>query len=353
MRPAVGWGIRITVAALFLLLPSHQGEGRAEQTHTAHPPGVLLRRRPNPNIPSGPVAVLKSQLALTVDTGTSDQWHVLDASLSESLFGQRGLLKVEENQSSRDAKTKFYVEYFDREGRRCFALLFSPISRISVSKVTTGEGMLMKLVSGAEGLAPLTRPVSAHVSIVEAQQGSSNETNRAEVLVREPATIKSTSIGVNDRWNRVWLRSSELHQATGPLLDVALAQVDLDNRGRVDGLQTIGAASSAVESWLNDMLARTRFTPARLGGVPRSGSCLVLVRAAVSLRGIHDRYYLPRDCRWIARYLAMIGARGDLTPINVILLQPCESTHWKHPGRPGCFRYDGVGTEWSLGFSNE
>lgn len=302
---------------------------------------IELRHVPSP--PSPPLKVKVTDLRVTVRGEALGSRQTPLARLEEALAGVWGLVFVGASPEPESRRQTIYARYFDAKGRFCFSLQFWGGSRRAL-RAEAGDDR-SAFLSMTASLAPAVEPRSAELYRLTTTGGGHQRTAGSQPVVESEPTLESSS--EIEPWQRLWLTKRELQSATAPILDIALAGVNLDDNGHPVKIRLEGAVSEAAAGWMRHFLAHQRFQPAKRGNIPEPSYSLVLVRAVVSLKDIRASYFLPRDSAWVKRYVESLS--GERVPsVNLVLLIPSTyNRDWKYP-RPGYFGYNGVGSYWSI-----
>src|SRR5262249_26131181 len=125
-----------------------------------------------------------------------------------------------------------------------------------------------------------------------------------------------------------------------------LARVYVNNSGRLTKVNVLKAVSQAAENWLREFVAHQHFAPASRGPSSEEASALLLVRAALSNKGVRERAYLPRESPWVLDFVAT-ATEEELPTVMTILLFPSPEQYYCGPPSPAFFAYDGSGSDFA------
>lgn len=240
------------------------------------------------------------------------------------------------------AESRFYAEYFDHEGRRCFSLMFR--SGQALGGPSNGSGRL-KLLSSSMFVSPAVRPERITVRLLgRPSADDANQPGIADMPGYSPITLDPGSD--LDPWMQLRL-GSDPQKAEAPMLDLALGEVNVDGQGNLRDFEVLNVRNPALRDWFREFISHQRFRPATVGGQGQADTALVLVRAATSLASIHDRTYLPRESTWVQAYVAALSS-STVPPVDTILLEPCKRGQLPGGGALRCFQAQ-VATFWSVG----
>lgn len=285
------------------------------------------------------------RLAVTLKGSLVAVWNVDEARLDESFSGSTGVLEVKNISSQALEDAKFYAQYFDASGQLCFTLLFSQAQNFDRRAGSFQPEETRTLWSSTYYLSPAARPVRVDVYPLSYSSGGTHTDDRdVSRMVRSPVTLEASSLF--DRKEReIWL-GDELRHADGPFLDLVLAKITLDADGGVRDKEVLSVKSPLVEAWFGNFVRSLHFFPALTGRTSNSASTLILVRAIISLRCLHDLPYPPRESPSVATYVKRVSAT-ELPPIIAVDLEPSTPDYWIRPSA-GYFQDPGIGSGFSV-----
>ncbi len=280
-------------------------------------------------------------------------WRVREAGLGETFTGTTGDLTLENIASTPIDGAIFYGEYFDAAGRLCFSLVFSQAKSVGeTGPIAPGE--VRELQSSGVGLFPASAPKEVRLYLVEQSvPDQAKSPSGWAVPFRAPVTLFGS---FTDRARRLQL-GSEVGLAKGPMLDLILARVSVNQRGLVDGVEVLQKASSEVELWFLDFAQQQlTFYPATEGGVPRPDRALVMVRALLSEEDLRNSRFPPRMSPWVESYVGKFADTEVPPVIDIVFRRPptrvkrMGTTEWieRPEAPPGLLEILAIGAYWSV-----
>lgn len=267
-------------------------------------------------------------------------WQIRQAELEETYNHVWGILQIQNVSSTTVRTARFYAEYFDAKGRRCFMLQFDQNLNREKRNSRFEPDEVRTLQSFSYSLNPGIEPKKIKVFVIS-QDPPSQTQGMIQPVVMAPVTLRGVQSG---EWERLWL-GQELESATGPFLDLVLAQVAVGPEGDLKELKILNAVNPWVENWFTSYVHHLDFGPAMRAGVPVKGGALLLVRAGVSTQEIRDPLFLPRESILVKSFIESIK-NEDIPPVEDLLFVPSSKEYWAQPG-PGYFRHSGSYSTWS------
>jgi hypothetical protein len=236
---------------------------------------------------------------------------------------------------------RFYGEFFDDRGRRCFTLVFSsafPRQRLGPE---WPAGQRRVLISQALNLGPAARP--ARLSLQELPSPYASRVDQG-MAVDAPPIISGGNAKLP--WQRIEL-DSEIAAATGPVLDLVLARVAIDDKGVLEDVQLVYSISPGCTKWFLELIRHLTWNPALRAGRPAADQTLLLARAALTPTGMQAHPSPTWESAAVQRYANDLPG-PDLPAVNEIVVEPPD---FKYPDQPtpGPFEYLGLPTTWSMG----
>ncbi len=294
-------------------------------------------------------------LRIAAEVGLSDFWQVTRAEVSERTFGVSERLQVRNASDGDVAGARFYAEYYDAKNRRCLTAVFDLSENLQGQRGEMRSGETRVLFADTGGLFPGSAPEG--VSIRQVAEGSvlrpSGERPTFDGYL--PVTVAATSRHATDTWQRLCLEQEGI-VGSQPLVDLLLAEVDVDATGQVEATRVVEARSPQILSWFSEFAPHLRFRPASGGGSRESARTLLLLRAMTASMHPGALVPPPRTSMWLRKFVA--DARGSDVPwVNVLILEPpppetTSSGDARNPAMPlappTCVEYNGIGTEWSI-----
>jgi hypothetical protein len=265
------------------------------------------------------------------DEAMSQTWRITGAELQESGVATWGLLKIENISKARIRYARFYADYYDRGGRRCFTLVFATerhSERPGEDAAPFAPGERRELLS--DGVAPASEPVEVRVRLVSQKAvGQPEQTVAGDSIVRSPVTVRGTGLDL-----KFALRPSERQQ---PVVDLAFAKIDVDASGQVEKWQILGALNADAKDWLERFIQEPlQFQPAAAAFKSTSSPAFVLVRIVRADKRAEESAFLPRQSPWVKAY-ARTQDR-ELQPITQLLFTETAD---------GALTFLSAGSSWS------
>lgn len=272
-------------------------------------------------------------LRIRADSDLGPGWKATEAEILESVTGTMGTLKLENTSSQAVQDPRFYAEYFAASGQPCFALLFDHSRSYEGRRGPFSPGEQRTLYTGAYWMGPALKVVE-----VRLHQLRGNNDVSVPYL---PATMAGMSL-TREWWEGVQL-ATEPGKTEGPWLDLALARVTVDDRGRAEAPEVLYALDKGIATWFDEFMGHQQFVPAKRAGVAEASNVLILVRAPVSTRCLHERAFPPRESQIVRDYGGQLQESQapplltvGMTPRHI---EPCT----------GCFDVLGIGTGMDVG----
>jgi hypothetical protein len=254
-------------------------------------------------------------------------WKALGAEILESDDGTMGTLKLQNTSSQAVEEPRFYAEYFASSGQACFALLFEHSPSYEGRRGPFRPGEQRTLYAGAYWMSPALKV--AEVRLHQVRGGHSAP------VPYLPATMEGMSL-TGERWEGVQVETKPGKKG-GPWLDLVLARVAIDDRGGAQAPEVLYALDKGIATWFDEFMQHQQFLPAKRAGVAEASDVLILVRAPVSTRCLHERAFPPRESDIVRDYAAEFqGPRAPpLLTVGMVPrhIEPCA----------GCFDVLGIG----------
>jgi hypothetical protein len=300
----------------------------------------------------GQVTKARNDLQVSLDSGLANLWSVRSASLQEDLVGTTGSLKVQNISAATVRDAVFYGEYFDAAGRFCFSLVFS-LAHNGAYGNPVDPGELREIYASSAGLFAASPP--KELRLFQMRQDVPEHPYslmKSDFSLRAPVTIFGTVRGNADK---IDLRSEEA-QASGPMLDLVLAELKVDAAGSVRSIDVLNVISGQMEVWFRDFVRHELMLyPATTNGVPVSGRTLLLVRVVPSEKQLAKSQAQAWMSNWVKAYVAR-SSGDDVPPVTEIVFQspPTKikrmgSTEWveRPPAPMGQFEILLIGSDYS------
>lgn len=259
------------------------------------------------------------------------------ATLTENVRGTTGFVSVRNTSPTPLENVVLYAEYFGRGTRPCFSLLFSLPTQSQSDKhehPVIPPGGVRTLAASAPGMFPAIRPTEIRIRLVRSgtPHGSGPPPDNDKGI---PAPAIIFPYG---HWNgpASFTLGSEVKEATEPMLSLLFAEVKVDSRGAVVGIDVLESADEGLSRWFTDPSENhITFYPAGEQGSPEPGRLLVMVEALLSRSSERLQPFSPADIPWVKSYAARLP-NGELPSVSVIFLRhpPRRVMSVGGPGRP-------------------
>ena len=285
-----------------------------------------------------PISVVEIQVEAEPDM--LQRYAVAGGRVEGNVDVTEAYLEMEKVADGATGRARFYGQFFDDRGRRCFTLVFSPAFPRQ-PRPYWPAGQRRVLISQAANLGPAARP--ARVSLQELPPPYASRVDQG-MAVDAPPTIGGGNAKLP--WQRIEL-DSEIAAATGPVLDLALARVVVDDKGVVEDFDLVYSISPRCTQWLLELMRHLTWHPALRAGRPAASETLLLARAALTTTGMQAHPSPTWESALVERYAKDLPG-PDLPAVNEIVVEPPD---FKYPDQPtpGPFEYLGLPTIWSLG----
>jgi hypothetical protein len=306
---------------------------------------ALLAQSQTQQIPSGHNPALSMEIH--TDSAVGKHWKVVNAQLREGLTASSGVLRIENISTQSIRKARFYAEYYDRDERLCFTLVFAAEENDEDDNTPFGPGYTRNLLSAAVELSPATRAVGVRLSLISQEtEGSPAGGGTGEGIIRSPVIIAG---GLSPASLAI---SHSAFDARSPVADLLLAQVEVDEQGKPVRVTRLNDGSRGVREWFDRVLKHPGFNPASIGFRNISGTGLVLV---IAVRDpARAQYSLARDSAWVKTYIQQFRG-SELPPVAQLIFFPSTQTglsdsgnqHPRPPAEESMFELISVGDGWS------
>ncbi len=292
-------------------------------------------------------------LKVVTEGSITDFWRVTKAEVSEDVTGVHMRLEVQNASDRVVAAGRFYAEYYDADQRRCLTAIFNLRENLERHTAGVGPGETTTLFTRTYGLFPSSEPETIRVYRMPDNASLPPSVGSPAAVVRRPPSVVATSRHATDTWQRPCLNQGA-SAPTPAVLDLLLAEAEIDGSGHVAGMNVLNVISPQVQAWFQEFVPHLRFRPATEGLKPRSAETLVLVRAMMPSMRPGIAVPPPRDSDWVRQDVEKKDD-NDLPWINVILLdRPVEEAAGGKETVPPliptslalCLEYYGTGTEW-------
>jgi len=293
-------------------------------------------------------ALSHTKLQVSEAPEATKYWKVLAADLVQEFDATTGSLKLENNSDQILDNVALYAEYYDAVGRLSFSLVFSQATNLGDDQTPIAPGMSRTLYSKARGMIPASTPTQVRTYVVGQTALNQNPAPNDMVSLKIPATLGGS---LPSDFESLQL-PAPLILAKGPVLDLLLAKLSIDERGKVAESHVLHSADPEIESWFNAFVRVLNFYPATLNSVPIASDALISVQAVVSKGVTSESYVAP----WIRAYAAS-SADNEIPPATRIVFGlPAETiqsgSNSEYVARPpapaGKLEIWNVGSDWSV-----
>lgn len=281
---------------------------------------------------SAQLASVSSKVRVKYAALNGGAWRVRGADFVDGFQGVQGRILVQNISPAPSGIPPLYAEYFDATGQRCFSLTFVQDRNLQKRVGQFLPQETRTLYSSAYYEAPAVEPEELAIYPMGGSGG--------QAPIRLPPRLEEGS-AANPSWDRMDLPQGVFGQNPGPIADIALAKVDLDDAGSPQGASISEVPNSEIAGWFEIFIRHQRFRPAEANALPRAGAVLLLVRALVSLRCIQQKPFPPRDSPLVRHYVQALSL-PELPVVVSVLLEPCSiGQSWP---RVGCYHVVSIGS---------
>ncbi|MBZ5668824.1 MAG: hypothetical protein LAO04_03745 [Acidobacteriia bacterium] len=285
----------------------------------------------------------------------TDFWRATKAEVSEDVTGVKMRLDMQNASAAVVKAGRFYADYYDASRQRCLTAMFGLSQNLEGPTAGVSPGETTTLFTRTYGLFPSCEPETIRVYRIPDDTSLHPSVPSPAIVVRRPPSVVATSRHATDTWQLLCLNQGA-GAPTPAVLDLLLAEAEIDGSGHVAGMNVLNVISPQVQAWFQEFVPHLRFRPATEGLKPRSAETLLLVRAMMPSMRPGIAAPPPRDSDWVRQDEEK---KDDNDPpwINVILLdRPVEEAAGGKETVPPmiptslalCFEYYGTGTEWSV-----
>lgn len=293
---------------------------------------------------------------IRVEAGATSQVRVLSADIREQITGTWGDLKIQ-NVSTSSVDLLIYAEYLNDGARVCFTMAFSSGHNVG-DKGPIQPQQIRELRAYNASLDPATQPTSVRLRIIQGSPGQFSPAADLMDFVAAPATLLG---GGSPLGTSVRLRPDVFRNNDVPL-EIALAEVDVDEKGTVQNVSVVKSIDPEVTKWISSYLHSTAYYPPVENGIPTLGRLLVLAEV-VSPRLLKENACPPRLSTWVKQDPDLGLDGGSYLPITTLLLKRPPTQIKRIGGHrsisvpaapPGVFELIAIGSEWGAqGFGFE
>lgn len=299
---------------------------------------------------NGQVSISESTLNVSAQGDLPMFWHTLEGGIREESSGTTGYFKIENVADRPLREAVFYAAYYDLSGRLCFSLVLSQAaSSPGQAELPPGESVLIS--STAVGLFPAVEPTEAKLFLVQLKVSGQEALQKWDAPIRAPVTILDGS-------GSALQLAPQFTAAPEPVQDLILGTVTVGDRGVVENVGVLYAASRQAEQWFRDFVQKTSFYPATEGSVLQAGKALLLVRAVVKEGDVQSLVLPPQQSPSVKFYLQSQGGDFAIPITNILLVRPATQinkltkahevvTINKPPAPPGLLELANKDTYWS------
>jgi hypothetical protein len=296
------------------------------------------------------------RLSVEASAPVAADWALLGATVEEDSLNTYVYLHLQNVSDDTVHHALLYAELFDGEGRFCFSALFDLARNRQGQAGPLKRGGVRTLYSVSAGLQPSAVPRIIRLYPMNPSHGDSLGKGSAPVAKRIPVTLQATGVPVLPDWQTFWIGSASDERET-PVLDLALAQIDVDRAGKVTNVWTVQALNDAVVAWTERAIGHLVFRPSSMDLRTQKGRTLIMVRALMHPWKERDPRSNATETAWVRDYSNGLG-EGPSPVVNILVLHPClgegGSSHPDKKGgklltAPSCLEYTSTGSEWSVG----
>ncbi|HEX5431324.1 MAG TPA: hypothetical protein VFW83_05125 [Bryobacteraceae bacterium] len=295
------------------------------------------------------------QLQVLADDAVQRTWKVNGMSLVENPSFTHALLKIQNISSAPIQQARFYAEYYDAAGRRCFTLAFSSDTSRTSNGIPIEAGSVHELHTMAGGLGPASDPVTVKlhlISQIRTREGD-EEIASGNSIVSTPVMAGSPSTA---EWHKLHL---ELGTSDPPIVDLILARVTVSSSGgKPESVQILNARDDEIRKWFTGFIQQPWFSPATAGFKDVPGETLIFIRAIKgNLVDIDPATLLSRRSPWLQDFRNKFGAPNlpnvtqilfEREPLITAIGRDAEYQQRILDASPTIYDLTFAGAEWSL-----
>lgn len=272
-----------------------------------------------------PAESQEATLKLKASPDVTAYWKVVSAKLMAETQGTTGSLEVQNLSDAALGDVVFYAEYFDKESRLSFSLVFSQANNVGNAQSPIAAGATRLLYSAGVGMVPASAPTDIHIHLLQQARVGENPKRFETITLEAPVTLGET-IRADKTSVQLELSSKELAS------DLVLARLNIGQDGEVRETKILNTVSPQVEDWFQSFVHDLNFYPATSDGRPSNADTFVSVRVLSRSSAENPAHLIPE----IAYVDSLTGA---VPPVNRILLGPA--------GAAGTIEVVRIGSEWS------
>lgn len=277
---------------------------------------------------------MKDRVVLRVkaDEALKGRWEIVEAMLSENFEVTWADLVVRNTSTTPQRFARFYAEYIDVLGNRCFTIAFGDHDQVA-------PGETRRISVSTPGLAPGSEPAEVQVREVLATASPSE----LAPFVRVPPTVAYSEASKVEN-----LPTRLVPPDMAPVHTLVAALVDVSEDGNVVSTKVL---PSEADPWLIDFIRHLRFRPARTGSKPIRSTSVVLVRL---VKGYSDGQTVPALlAREDALVQRLVSVRSGVTTdqpvpvVNELRFEP--SAYWgEAPEGSASWMWVSISPDWCL-----
>lgn len=273
-------------------------------------------------------ASLKTVVRVSVTSELKRYWQIREAGLTEELSGTIGYVALQNVSGTTLDRSVVYAEYFDAADRFCFSMTFSLAKNIG-DRTPVPPGGTRTVYSANTDLLSASRPTVARIYLLREREIDQTHRVADEPIVRAPATLNG-AIPSDDSTLQL---PPEIASEKGPLVDLILAMLVVNERGQIMHTRIMHAASPSLETWFLSFASKLSFYPATHSNVPLASVAVINVMAMLSKEASRDSLIPASDLPWVKQYAAQFAA-SEIPPVTQIVFGP-PATKTQLPGRSG------------------
>jgi hypothetical protein len=263
----------------------------------------------------------------TTHGDSGHQWATSAAWLAGNFQSTWAMLMIGNNAKQSFTAARFYAEYYDNQGRRCFTAIFSQDNNQGNIRGPFSPGETRTLWASSSQ-APAARPTKIEIFVL----GDSAALEPLTADVQAPPTVQ----------NGVAMRGIDVRDgAKEPLLPFALVQTTVSAEGRSSSSSVINAVDKSSATWSLELASKARFARATRGEQAVGGIETLLL---LQLLNVNPQRNMPAavawENPWVQSYVASKKNASALPFVQLLRLEKEQQT--------GQYGYVDLGTDWCL-----
>lgn len=295
-------------------------------------------------------AVSHAKLQVSEAPEATKYWKILGVDLVQEFDATTGVLKLENTSDQILDNVALYAEYYDAGDRRTFSLVFSQTTNLGDDQTPIAPGMSRTLYSAAMGMVPASKPTQVRIYLIRQTTLNQKPAPNDIVSLKSPVILGGS---LNSDFTSLQLPENLIF-VKGPVLDLVLARVSINERGTLTQVKILGSTTPEIESWFSTFVRALHFYPATINSVPVPSDALISVQAVLS-KDVTPELYVVSP--WVRTYIASSAHTEEVPPVNrIVFASPSDkiqispnSEYIARPSaQPGKLEISSLGSEWSV-----